>query len=625
MENSEDYSNRISKDKEFEQIIGTDSDYILKGLHNKKHKRKGISESQSRFNKLLYNNTVICKSKQSRKIFKQYREECYKRFKELVESCKKCCGIEDIYQRDFFVIRESTYLKMLHGDKNINKHVKKITHELVECFQYYVDSPYLFTDDNFGKSFFYIEIHYEEYIKGILVNCDKFKYDFFPHNIIIDSNEFLKFKNEVVNSQRISKCISSPDEKHLRHFHHRKVIIKDYSNELIKSMLDNYLQQDRNLTFSFKKFEFLLDTATECNLLTLFGVLLCEKFNIAKVTSFLVMEVNNIYEYRLGLLMIKLISETTFNEVQNLSNINQLIKQKCIVCNPDKKLIDEVNQYNSKCYCISNGLQGVLIKVKNQSLNCDITYSNNKYINALIVVSQQIMRIECDNEQISHILILLNKQSLLCLNYNMYNSIAFNSICQFACSLFDLTFDEYVSFIQKIYKGIFKTEADMSFIKYKLNSGHQITLHNVERKEVEVIEKNNDINIMDTPEIYTSLSCKIVNLFKSSQGECKDKVKNVAIDSNVGIKYNKKGNHYQLYLTVNEGEFDHTLKGVLTKLFGQDISAEKYKELYNLIYNKNKKINSKYVSYKNDRLTKYNIEGSTKAYIIAFKAESKDT
>lgn len=165
-------------------------------------------------NLLIENRKKILSYKSGRKAFKSLRKNSYERFIKILKEYGSNNGINDIYYCETDIDRRDTYLEWLYGIKKFKSEVNDLSKYNSYYFDYIIDAPYVYTDKITGKTYLYIELHYENRIKSVLIDSASMSNKNLLYKVIANQYEMDSFRREVYLSHKLAMITSKNPSKY---------------------------------------------------------------------------------------------------------------------------------------------------------------------------------------------------------------------------------------------------------------------------------------------------------------------------------------------------------------------------------------------------------------------------
>ena len=603
-------------------------------------------------NLLIENRKKILSYKLGRKAFKSLRKNSYERFIKILKEYGSNNGINDIYYCETDIDRRDTYLEWLYGIKKFKSGVNDLSKYNSYYFDYIIDAPYVYTDKSIGKTYLYIELHYVNRIKTILIDSDKMSNKNLLYKAVANHYEMESFKREVFLSHKLAMLTFKRSSEYiLFHDSDRKDLLRRVDED--KSLMNEIIHYKANLAkFKYKNkvnmdFTTVMEVLERYDLVELWGVLVnynyaypkayCNKYYFAQDKA-------NTY-----------IAENLICDILNWLEIEDLIP----IIYSDQKLDKALQKNNTTC-CLFNDCKicGIVIKRKEVNEIKGVSFDEYRRFRGLFeyLVGDKSdidsMRYNNSERMLYGYLEFRVKYSSSMSNETVF--AAFNGLFYFYSyfikkgvikydSLFkvlentfkiDIDIDEIIR-LDFIPEDYIVTEKSVSIDKVNDELSNEVIDEyesNIARQQMSTAPKQ--YNTDDVERVYKSM-CDIElrgNVIYDEQNK-EDKQK-IADGTEPFLKYFKKKERYALCFLEDEKSENYKeskdpfITTLITKMFqeidGVTVDKKAVDMLYKCILEHNRRIDKKTVgsSY---NLKKINVFSGKKHFVVFLDVDNKKT
>lgn len=661
-----DTDENVNVQDEAEYVANGIEKYLLKQSMldqktNKKSKstKRAVSKTKKEkstyiemLNLLIENRKKILSYKSGRRAYKILRKESYIRFIVLLKEYSSNNGIDEIYFYEWDIESRDIYLKWLYGIKKFKSGVNDLSKYNSYYFDYLIDAPYVYTDKSTGKTYLYIELHYDNRIKAILVDSDKMSNKNLLYKVVANHYEMESFRREVFLSHKLAMLTSKKSSKYvLFHDSDRKELLNRVDED--KSLVNEVNHYKANLPeFSHKNkvnrdFTTVMEVLERYDLVELWGLLVNYNYAYPKAYCnkyYFVQDKANTY-----------IAENLIRDILNWLDIEDSIT----IVYSDQKL-DKALQKNNTIRCLLNDCNFCGIVMKTHDINeiKGVSFDEYRVIKSffefLVGDKSDIASMKYnDSERMLYAYLEFRvKYSSSMSNETVF--AAFNGLFYFYSyfikkgvikydSLFkvlentfkiDIDIDEIIR-LDFIPEDYIVTEKTVSLDKVHDELPNEVIDEyesNIDEKQMNIAPKQYDKE--DIERVYKSM-CYIElrkNVIYDEQNK-EDKQK-IADGTEPFLKYFKKKERYALCFLEDEKSENYKeskdpfITTLITKMFqeidGVTVDKKAVDMLYKCILEHNRRIDKKTVGSSNN-LKKFNVFSGKKHFVVFLDVDNKKT
>ncbi len=654
--------------------VQDEAEYVAKGIEkyllkqsmldqktNKKSKstKRAISKTKKEksiyiemLNLLIENKKKILSYKSGRKVYKILREDSYSRFIVLLREYSSKNGIDEIYFCEWDIESRDIYLEWLYGIKQFKSGVNDLSKYNSCYFDYIIDAPYVYTDKITGKTYLYIELHYENRIKSVLIDSASMSNKNLLYKVIANQYEMDSFRREVYLSHKLAMITSKNSSKYrISHDSDEKKIIDRIEEDrlLLDQIrhLNTCLPKFNHKTIVKEHFSTVMDIFERYDLIEFWGLLVNYNYAYPKVCY-------NKYYFAPG-------NANTYIAVNLIHDILEWLKlNDCIpiIVNSDKKMNNAFQKNNSiRCSLTNYNICGVIIKtdaIDDKKELKGISFDEYEVIKRFFTFLGG-DKSDIDSMCYNHSEKKLYEYLKFIVNYSSVTSnenvfAAFNGLYYFFSYFVKSGIIKYDTLF-KVLKSTFNIEIDIDeIIKLQFIPEDSILTEKTAPIDIVPVDTVNDklqnkkideyeFNIPEQQQNTVSkqydndeiervyklmchISLKKYKIYDKENKEDKQKI----VDSKVPfLKYFKKKERYALCFledkktAIDEKSEEMSIETFITNNFKEIdgvIADEKVVDmLYECIIEHNRKINKKTVGPSNN-LVKYNVFNKQKYYLI---------
>lgn len=621
-------------------------------------KKKEQSKYLEMLDLLVENTKKIMSKKSGRKAFKKCRERSYKRFIAILNDYCSNNGIDDLYYYETTSEFRDVYLEWLYGIKGFKIKLNNLSDYNSYYFDYIIDAPYVFYDKITEKTYLYIELHYINRIKAVLIDSEKWGTKSLLYKVIANRNEEECFKREVYLSHKLAMLTYKKSPKYT--FYHdsddEKLINEVEENELSLNRICHFETNYpgfRNTEFVKNSFSIVIDVLGRLELLELLGIIMNYYYAYPQA-------VNDKYYYAPG-------KANSFIAVNLLRSILECLKiSDCIsiIIDQDRKSDNACRKANTMRSSFRNhNFIGVVIKtntITDQTEIQGISYEEYGQLKSFFSFISEKSDIEsmCYNDsekELYDYLAFKVRYSRALSNENAFAS--FNGLFYLFCYFYKRRTVKFDVFF-KILKDMLSIDIDVDeIIELELLSENEIMTEKVKDAEVLRVGVHGDAiaayefdssditteqqtdsapkqyDKEDIERVYRSMCFNEFKKYVIYDKQNEDDKREIIGGIGPFLKYFKKQRRYALCFLEDKKPKNDTkpkesfIDTFLAKAFQQidGITADKkaVDMLYKCIIEHNRKIIKKTIGA-SDNLIQYNIYGNHKFYAIVFDVEDLD-